>query len=56
MDTESSGEKNLQPHLDKIALADLTTTQVTGLLTKLAQDGLGARSLSHTKWFLSGAD
>jgi len=47
--------KNLQPHLGKIALADLTTTQVTGLLTKLAQDGLGARSLSHTKWFLSGA-
>ena len=48
-------QKNLRPHIGKIALADLTTTQVTGLLTKLAQDGFGARSLSHMKWFLSGA-
>jgi integrase len=48
-------QKNLRPHIGKIALADLTTTQVTGLLTKLAQDGFGARSLSHIKWFLSGA-
>jgi integrase len=46
--------RNLAPHIDKVALVDLTTTQVTGVLTQLAQHGLGARSLSHTKWFLSG--
>jgi hypothetical protein len=48
-------QKNLRPDVGKIALADLSTTQVTALLTKLAQDGFGARSLSHMKWFLSGA-
>ena len=45
--------KNIRPFLGKVALADVKTTQVTGLLTKLAED-YGARSLSHTKWFLSG--
>ncbi len=47
-------QKNIRPYLGHIALADLTTTQVTGLLTKLAKDDFGVRSLSHTKWLLSG--
>ena len=52
---QSLWQKNLRPHIGNIALTDLTTSQVTSLLTKLAQDGFGPRSLSHTKWFLSGA-
>jgi integrase len=47
-------QKNIRPFVGTIALADLTTTQVTGLLTKLAKEDFGVRSLSHTKWLLSG--
>jgi len=44
----------LEPHVGKIALANLRTEQVTALLTYLADSGFRARSLSHAKWFLSG--
>jgi integrase len=47
-------QRNLKPSLGEIALANLQTAQVTDVLTKHAQDGLGARSLSHAKWMLSG--
>jgi integrase len=39
--------------IGNIALTDLTTADVTKVLTHLA-GRLGSRSLSHAKWFLSG--
>jgi site-specific recombinase XerC len=44
----------LKPHIGGIALVNLQTTQVTQLLTHHAKNGLGSRTLSHIKWFLSG--
>jgi len=46
-------EKNLKPFIGKIALADLTTVQVTRLLTKHAEK-MGRATLTHIKWGLSG--
>ena len=43
-----------KPTVGDIALANLTTTQVTAVLTHHAKAGSGVRSLSHMKWFLSG--
>jgi hypothetical protein len=40
--------------LAHIALADLNTPTVTKFLTRLANNGLGATSLAHAKWLLSG--
>jgi len=44
----------LKPHIGEIALTDLQTVKVTELLTHHAKNGLGSRTLSHIKWFLSG--
>jgi integrase len=40
--------------IGKIALANLTTADVTKVLTHYAKSGLGARTLSNMKWTLSG--
>jgi integrase len=37
-----------------LKLTDLRTADVTAVLTHHAKNGLGARTLSHCKWFLSG--
>ena len=37
-----------------LKLTELQTSDVTVVLTRLAKSGLGPRTLSHTKWFLSG--
>ncbi len=37
-----------------LKLTELQTADVTVVLTRLAKSGLGPRTLSHTKWFLSG--
>ncbi len=37
-----------------LKLTDLRTADVTAILTHHAKGGLGARTLSHCKWFLSG--
>ena len=47
-------EGNLRPHLGKIALANLSTVQVTRLLTHHAEQGKGRATLAHIKWMLSG--
>jgi len=41
-------------HIGKTALANLATADVTAVLTALAKDGKGSRTLSHVKWMLSG--
>jgi integrase len=46
--------KYLEPHIGKIALANLQTKQVTALLTHFSEHGRRARTLSHAKWLLSG--
>lgn len=46
--------KYLKPHIGHIPLSSLQTVQVTAVLTEQAKGGLGKRTLSHTKWFLSG--
>src|SRR5207237_1285790 len=46
--------KYLEPHIGKIALANLQTQQVTALLTHFSEWGRRARTLSHAKWLLSG--
>jgi len=47
-------DRYLKPDLGAVALTTLQTSQLTGLLTKHAKAGLGSRTLSHIKWFLSG--
>jgi integrase len=54
-------DRYLKPHLGAIAIVNVTTAQITVLLTSLAKIGsgadskpLGGRTLSHVKWFLSG--
>jgi integrase len=37
-----------------LKLTDLRTSDVTAVLTRHAKKGLGSRTLSHCKWFLSG--
>jgi len=44
----------VQPHLGKIALANLRTVQVTALLAHYANNGLNRNSLTHVKLLLSG--
>lgn len=44
----------LKPHIGALALTNLQTAQVTGVLTKHAQEGLGRNTLSHVKFMLSG--
>jgi integrase len=50
----------LKPHLSSVALVNLTTAQVTAVLTHLAKNGgrkktgLGRYALSHVKFVLSG--
>jgi site-specific recombinase XerC len=39
--------------LDREEQGNVTTAQVTALLTRLANEGLRSRSLSHAKWMLS---
>ena len=46
--------KYLSPRFEKTSLLDLQTHEVTSLLTHYAKSGLGARTLSHVKWMLSG--
>ena len=46
--------KYLSPRFEKTSLLDLQTHEVTNLLTHFAKSGLGARTLSHMKWMLSG--
>jgi integrase len=41
-------------HIGRIALTNLQTADVTAVLTALAKDGKGSRTLSHVKWMLSG--
>jgi len=46
--------KYLEPHIGKIALANLRTVQVTELLDHHAKSGLGRNTLSHIKFVVSG--
>ncbi len=46
--------KKIEPGIARTALADLDTPAFTKFLTRLANSGLGACSLGHVKWFLSG--
>ena len=41
-------------HIGELSLTSLQTSQVSGVLTKLANEGKGSRTLSHVKWMLSG--
>jgi integrase len=47
-------EKYIKPLVGKIALANLSTVQVTRLLTHHAEQGKGRATLAHMKWMLSG--
>ncbi len=52
-------ERYLKPTLGTVALVNVNTAQVTAVLTAHAtkahaKNGLGSRTLSHIKWFLSG--
>lgn len=54
-------ERYLKPFVGSISLVNLTTAQVTGILTAHAKKapapstkGLGRATLGHIKWFLSG--
>lgn len=40
--------------LSRVPLADLDTPAITKFLTRLANNGLGATSIHHVKWLLSG--
>jgi hypothetical protein len=42
-----------KPHVGGIALTNLQTAEVTAVLTSLAKNGKGSRTLSHIKWMLS---
>jgi hypothetical protein len=44
----------LSPIIGAAPLANLHSVQVTQVLTAFAKEGLGVRTLSHIKWFLSG--
>ncbi len=46
-------KRSWQEFVGNIALTNLTTADVTKILTHHAKSGLGARSLSHIKWMLS---
>jgi hypothetical protein len=39
---------------DSLRLTELKTADVTAILTHHAKAGLGSRTLSHAKWFMSG--
>jgi integrase len=47
-------KRYLEPRFGKLSLLDVKTPHVTKLLTDYAKEGLGARTLSHIKWMLSG--
>jgi integrase len=47
-------EKCLKPSIGKIPLVNLSTVQVTRLLTYHAEQGKSRASLAHIKWMLSG--
>jgi integrase len=47
-------ERYLKPSLGGVALVNLSTAQITAILTAHAKGGLGRWTLSHIKWFLSG--
>jgi len=47
-------ELRWKERIGRLHLTALTTAQVTEVLTHFAKAGLGSRSLSHIKWFLSG--
>ena len=47
-------ERYLKPSVGAVSLVNLTTANVTSVLTAHAKVGLGSRTLSHIKWFLSG--
>lgn len=47
-------ERYLKPKVGDIAMVNLRTVDVTKALTDHAKVGLGGRTLSHIKWFLSG--
>lgn len=44
----------IEPRFGKISLVDLRTEKITELLDSMAKQGFGTRTLSHTKWLLSG--
>jgi len=44
----------LKPQLGAVRISDLQTVQVSAVLTHHAKNGIGSRTLSHIKWFLSG--
>jgi integrase len=48
-------ERCLKPFIGKVALADLSTKQITRLLTHHAEQGKSRATLTHIKWMLSGA-
>lgn len=47
-------ERYLKPQIGGFAMVNLTTAQITHVLTAHAKGGLGRWTLSHIKWFLSG--
>jgi integrase len=47
-------DRYLKPRLGGVAIVNITTAQITKVLTDHAKNGLGSRTLSHIKWFLSG--
>jgi integrase len=47
-------ERHWKEIVGSVALAKLETADVTHVLTNLAKNGLGSRTLSHAKWMLSG--
>jgi integrase len=52
---EKVWERSWKPSFtDSLKLTELRTADVTAILTHHAKSGLGARTLSHYKWFLSG--
>jgi integrase len=46
--------KKWKPFIGELTLEQLDTARVTDVLTDWAKSGFGARSLAHSKWFLSG--
>jgi hypothetical protein len=47
-------EANKAACADSLRLTELKTADVTAILTHHAKAGLGSRTLSHAKWFMSG--
>jgi integrase len=47
-------ERYLKPQIGGVGMTNLTTAQITAVLTAHAKGGLGRWTLSHIKWFLSG--